>query len=126
MDFEKISWEINESIKRATGINAVFGEAVRQGNKIIIPVAKVKLRSCGGGGHGHKTSPEQTCKQDSGLSLGFGLSVNSKPIGFIEIKDDKTRFVHIIDKAGFLLAGLSILALSIWAFGKSPRPRVFI
>lgn len=127
MDVEKLSLEIIENIKKAAGVNAVFGEPIKAGNKLIIPVAKVKLGGGGGGGGGgHKPGSENPDKKRSGFGLGFGLAVKSRPIGYIEIKDDKVRFVHIIDKAGIVLAGLSVLALSIWALGKSPRPRIFI
>jgi hypothetical protein len=70
-----------------TGARLCYGKAVSAGGRTVIPVASV--RTVGGGGFGLST--------DEGQGGGGGGLLDARPVGFIELSADGTRFERIDD-----------------------------
>ena len=84
MDFQ----ELFRSLVNQAGAKTVYADPISSEGRTIVPVARVR---CGfGGGSGKKA------RQD-GEGGGGGGGFVSKPVGFIEISAQGTRFVPIID-----------------------------
>ncbi|MBC8152610.1 MAG: hypothetical protein H7Z72_06840 [Bacteroidetes bacterium] len=113
------------SLNQNASVKNVFGEPIRAGDKVIIPVAQVMLGM--GGGHGHSvqqgkkrlpTDPSQTVSSEKletpaeGAGGGGGMRVVAK--GVYEVTPRTTRFIPahdvkqllIVLAAGFLLGRL--------------------
>jgi hypothetical protein len=75
-------------IARLTGARLCFGSPVTANGRTVIPVASV--RSAGGGGFGN--SPAQ-----AGTGGGGGGMLQARPVGFIEMSSEGTRFQRIDD-----------------------------
>jgi len=93
----------------------VFGGAVERDGVTIVPVASVRFGLGGGGG-------EDREKHQDGAGAGAGGTVT--PMGYIELKDGRSRYVPLVHPArmaaltaGALLAGLVILRPVL-----APRP----
>jgi hypothetical protein len=76
------------------GARLCYGKPVKAGDRVVIPVARV--RSVGGFGLG------QGPAGDGGG--GGGGSIDAAPVGFIEITPEQSRFEPIPDPAGAALA----------------------
>jgi uncharacterized spore protein YtfJ len=76
------------------GARLCYGKPIKAGDRVVIPVARV--RSVGGFGLG------QGPAGDGGG--GGGGSIDAAPIGFIEIAPEQSRFEPIRDPAGAALA----------------------
>jgi uncharacterized spore protein YtfJ len=74
-------------LARMTGARLCYGKAVSAGGRTVIPVASV--RSVGGGGFGLSTG--------EGQGGGGGGLLDARPVGFIELGPDGTRFERIDD-----------------------------
>ena len=85
------------------GTQAVFGDAVRQGDRVVIPVARVRWAF--GVGEGSGPDPAGGGPQSTGSGGGGGVA--SDPVGYVEIGPSGASFVPIIPpypSAAFLLA----------------------
>jgi len=106
MDFQQIF----QSLVDQAGAKTVYAAPVSGEGRTIVPVARVR---CGfGGGFGRKAEEQQ---QDGGGGGGF----IAKPVGFIEISAEGTRFVRIVDPRDVALAVglgvcLGLLVGKIW------------
>ena len=108
---------------RMTGARLCFGRPVEHKGRTVIPVASV--RTAGGWGFGN--GPE-----DQGSGGGGGGALDARPVGFIEIGPDGTRFQRIDDGRTVLraLAGAALVgvianrALRGRKRPQLPRPRV--
>jgi uncharacterized spore protein YtfJ len=83
-------------LARLTGARLCFGDAVTDGGRTVIPVAS--LRTAGGGGFG--TGPLSS----PGQGGGGGGAIDARPVGFIEIGPEGTRFERIDDGRAALRA----------------------
>lgn len=83
-------------LARLGGAQLCYGEAVQQGDRTVIPVARVN--ASGGGGYGSGTGTAQ--EGGAGTGAGGGGTLDAGPIGFIEIGPQGTRFEAIPDRAG--------------------------
>jgi uncharacterized spore protein YtfJ len=79
-------------IAQAGGARLCFGKPVRQGEHVVIPVARVRV--IGGGGFG--SGPQET----EGSGGGGGGAADAAPVGFIEVGPAGARFEAIPDPAG--------------------------
>ena len=69
-----------------------YGEPVRQGDRTVIPVSRVRVS----GGWGFGQAPKLV-KDDYGRGGGGGGSLDAQPAGFIEIGPEGARFHEIAD-----------------------------
>ena len=91
MDFQ----ELFRSLVNQAGVKTVYGDPISGEGRTIVPAARVR---CGFGGGSGKKSGE---KGDGG---GGGGGFVSKPVGYIEVSAQGTRFVRIIDPRNVALA----------------------
>lgn len=71
----------------------VYGEPVREGDRTIIPVARVRVS----GGWGFGKGDREKGQVESGSGGGGGGSLDAMPAGFIEVAPDGARFHEIAD-----------------------------
>lgn len=97
--------EAIHSMVSQSSARTVYGEPITAEGNTIVPIAKVRYGF--GGGSGKKTGEEP------GEGGGGGGGAAARPIGYIEVSGEGTRFVPIIDlqsmvvaMAAGLLAGL--------------------
>ena len=114
--------EVIQEITDKSGVKAVFGEAYVKDRVTFIPVAKVSIHACGcdsdaqAGGKG-----EGVGKKKKGPCMGVG--VKTTPLGYIEVRQGRARFVKIADRGkllqrGLILGGLALFLLARLARGK--------
>jgi len=104
--FEKLAEKIGVTARAAT----IYGEAVEGDGVTVIPVAKARWGLGGGGGHRRHGANE-------GVGGGGGIIVN--PVGYIEIREGRSRFRPIWDPAkviGLAAAGGFLLLLAARSF----------
>lgn len=90
------------------GARLCYGEPVRAGDRVVIPVARV--RGAGGGGFGRKGGTDE---EDGG---GGGGVLEASPAGYLEITPEGTRYEPIPDPvytARAVGAGASGLAMLV-------------
>ena len=75
---------------RPPGARIVYGKPVRNGDVTVIPVAKVS----GGIGFGYGFG---TGAGEEGGGGGGGSGLNAKPVGYVEVTPQGTRFKRILD-----------------------------
>ena len=83
-------------LARMTGARLCFGDAVTNGGRTVIPVASLRTAGGGGFGSGPDSSP--------GQGGGGGGAIDARPVGFIEIGPEGTRFERIDDGRAALRA----------------------
>ena len=73
-----------------------YGEPVREGERTIIPVARVRVSGGWGSGRSTDASTEGDGASEQAGGGGGGF-VDGLPVGFIEVGPDGSRFVEIPD-----------------------------
>jgi uncharacterized spore protein YtfJ len=96
------------ALARLTGARLCFGRPVELESRTVIPVASV--RTAGGWGFGNQYDGSGS---GSGSGGGGGGALDARPVGFIEISAEGTRFQRIDDGRTALraLAAASLLTL---------------
>lgn len=108
---------LNEPLSAAGAVQRVFGAPVQNGERTIIPVARVSWGFGGGSGRGalRKMAEGQEEKHaPEGEGGGGGGGIQIKPIGVFEITPEETRFIAPVAPARILLAGGVGLLLGWW------------
>jgi uncharacterized spore protein YtfJ len=93
-----------DRLQGAASVSRAFGEPVRQGELVILPVASV--RGGGGGGDGGG----QSDGRGEGGGAGFGLRV--VPCGVFVIRGDRIRWQPAVDVNRVVLGG-QVVALAL-------------
>lgn len=88
-------WSVRKLVNSLAGAQMCFGEPVRAGDHVVLPIARV--RAMGGGGFGDGDSPADDGSRNTGSGGGGGGYVDAAPVGFIEIGPDGARFQPIPD-----------------------------
>ena len=91
MDFQ----ELFRSLVNQAGARTVYADPISSEGRTIVPVAKIR---CGFGGGSGKGPGEK------GEGGGGGGGFTAKPLGYIEVSAQGTRFVRIIDPRDVALA----------------------
>jgi uncharacterized spore protein YtfJ len=102
MQAENVFTKLADQFQPSSTIKVAYGEPIHMNGRAIVPVAKVWYGFGGGGGSGH--GPGERGEGEGG---GGGGGARVKPIGVIEITDDSTRFVPIVDVSRMALYGLA-------------------
>jgi len=121
-----------EDMLKKLNTNAVFGEPVREGETIVIPVASVTYGFGYGSGYGQApaaagaaegTEAEKGTEvaRGSGGGSGGGGGGAAKPLGFIRIKGDDVRYEPLMNPSAISLAGIGMVAWSIFWITKTVR-----
>jgi len=116
--------EAIQEITNKSGAKAVFGEAYVKDRVTFIPVAKVSIHACGCDRDpqaGGKSQAQGAGRKKKGPCL--GTAVKTIPLGYIEIRQGRARFVEIVDRgkllqAGLILGGVALFLLARLARGK--------
>lgn len=111
-----------EDMLKKLNSNAVFGEPVREGETVIIPVASVNYGFGYGGGSGRPsvpvdTSDEEAAPVEGGSGGGGGGAV--KPLGFIRIRGDDVQYEPMMHPQVISLAGIAMMAWLIFWLAKT-------
>jgi uncharacterized spore protein YtfJ len=85
------------ALARLTGARLCFGRPVEYDNRTVIPVASV--RTAGGWGFGNHSGGDGSVGAGAGAGAGGGGggALDARPVGFIEIGPEGTRFQRIDD-----------------------------
>lgn len=113
--------EMLRAIGESADVRAVFGEPTVSGDRVVIPVARVRHGGFSGLGNevprvlGHQCTPEcpPGCDEDGtgGAGTGFGYSVAAEPVGVIEVTADDVYWIPTLDVNR--LAVIKVIACSI-------------
>lgn len=104
-----IEGTIGRALGRASARN-VFGDPITQGERTVIPVARVSIGYGFGAGSGRSNDEEES---PTGSGGGGGGRVKETPIGYIEMTPGEVKFVPILDRSALLssLVPLAFLGL---------------
>lgn len=89
---------IIDRLRKATGVERVFGEPIERGGQTIVPVASVRAGGGGGGGGG---SDERT----TGSGEGGGFGAVSRAAGVYVITESNVKWKPAIDVTRLVVAG---------------------
>jgi uncharacterized spore protein YtfJ len=107
MKAEEVFESLLEKIQKQSGAKLVFGDPVEKADKIVIPVAKAMYGFGGGAGKFHTEGEgSEEGQNEKGAGMGGGLS--ARPVGVIEITEERTTFIPINDTSrliGIFLLG---------------------
>jgi uncharacterized spore protein YtfJ len=95
-------------------VRTVFGEPITQGERTVIPVARVTA-NYGFGAGGGEGEREDAPNHGSGGGGGGGGRIRAHPIGFIEMSNDSASFVPIVDR-GEIFSRLGTIAMIVALF----------
>ena len=105
------------------GVDAVFGEPIREGGVTVVPVADVRFAF--GYGHGSGRGPieaaeaEPTANEGSGGGSGAGGRASAR--GYIRISPDDVGFEPVLDVTRLALGGIAFAAWSIFWISRTMR-----
>src|SRR5450830_1922832 len=106
---------ILDRIRATARVELVYGEERKIGEKTIIPVAAVAYAFGGGGGGGAGSGPAHNGHSEDAAGVGGGGgggSVRVSPVGVLEVTEDQTRLVPILDWTRIITTGLT--AFGVW------------
>lgn len=107
----RIAERIAELVGGTAGASNVFGAAIEREGVTVVPVARTSWAFGGGGG-----------SDDTGSAgSGGGGGAKARPIGFIEIVGDHTRFRRIVDPATVAAVLIAALAFGFSLLRRSMR-----
>ncbi len=88
--------QILDRVKNTARVDVVYGEAREINGRTIIPVAVVGYVFLGGTGSGVNPSDDGSI-ENVGSGGGGGGAVRVQPVGILEVTEDETRFMPILD-----------------------------
>ncbi len=104
-------------MKAGADLKLVFGEAQVIEGKTIVPVASVAYAFGVGSGGGEGREGR------GGVGTGGGGAVRVKPLGVLEITDERTRFVPIVDATRLAMLGIGASVLIALFIARALRKR---
>ena len=114
--------QILDRVKNAARVELVYGESREIKGKTIVPVALVAYMFGGGAAAGVEPSGNGANEQVGGGSGGGG-SVRVQPVGVLEITEDETRLVPIIDWTRIITTGITFLGFWMLLRTLTRRPK---
>jgi uncharacterized spore protein YtfJ len=97
---EKLAHQLSSSISAQT----IYGTPVERDGVTVIPVAQARYGFGGGGGSGEN-------QEEGGNHVGGGAGVSLIPVGYIEIREGRTRFRRIYSTTVPLVAVSGLIAV---------------
>jgi uncharacterized spore protein YtfJ len=110
LDKNSIPNQILDRLKQSARVELAYGESRKVGEKTIIPIAMVSYLFGGGSGTGVGPSGHNGHSEGLGVGGGGGGGVRVQPVAVLEVTEDETRLMPIIDWAR--LATTAIIAIS--------------
>ena len=77
---------LGQQLSTTAAAQTVYGTPVEHEGLMVIPVARARYGFGGGGGGGTKAG------EAAGSGLGAGAGVSLTPVGYIELRDGRSRF----------------------------------
>jgi uncharacterized spore protein YtfJ len=77
---------LGQQLSSSTTAQAVYGTPVERDGITVIPVARARYGFGGGGGGGTKEG------EAAGSGMGAGAGVSLTPVGYIELREGRSRF----------------------------------
>jgi uncharacterized spore protein YtfJ len=113
-----------EKMVDGLGVNAVFGEPIREGGVTVVPVAEVRFAFGYGYGSGRGRGEDtegspSAAEEGSGGGSGAGGRASAK--GYVRISADEVRFEPVLDVTRLALAGIAFAAWSVFWIGRAMR-----
>ena len=106
--------EMLERIRATARVELVYGEERKVGDKTLIPIAAVAYTF--GAGAGSASAPASNGhdggEAPAGGGGGGGGAVRVQPVGVLEVDDDETRLVPVLDWTRIITTGLT--AFGVW------------
>jgi uncharacterized spore protein YtfJ len=100
-----------KDLQADASVDAVFGQPVTVGEKVVIPIARVMY----GFGLGFGESADQEAgESDGGAGAGGGGGMGARPLGVVEITPDCTRIEPYVNEQAVTLAGILFGAWTIF------------
>jgi uncharacterized spore protein YtfJ len=99
-----------EDMQAQASVDAVYGQPVTVGEKVVIPMASVAYGF--GLGFGEGTDP--AAGESGGAGGGEGGGMGARPLGVIEITPEHTRVEPYVNEQAVTLAGMVLGAWSIF------------
>src|SRR5215203_6087181 len=105
------------------GVDAVFGEPIKEGSVTVVPVAEVRFAfGYGyGSGRGRVEQAEVSPRTDEGSGGGSGAGGRASARGYIRISADEVRYDPVVDVIRLALAGIAFAAWSVFWIGRTIR-----
>ena len=100
-----------ERLQADATVDAVFGQPVETGDKMVIPIARVSYGFGFGFGEGVNQEAEE---KNLGTGGGGGGGVSASPLGLVEITPEQTRVEPIINEQTMGLAGIAFAAWTVF------------
>ncbi len=112
-----------EKMVDGLGVNAVFGEPIREGAVSVIPIAEVRFAfGYGyGSGRGRGEEAEGGPRTEEGSGGGSGAGGRATAKGYVRISADEVRFEPVLDVTRLALAGIAFAAWSVFWIGRTIR-----
>ena len=110
-----------EKIYRQADVSAAFGEPQTIGEKTIIPVARVAYGLGLGFGEGQKLAEEEGEVEPTDSGGGGGGSAMATPVAVVEVTDEGTKVVPIVDSTKLALAALFMAAWNLFWIARTVR-----
>lgn len=102
--------EMLERIRATARVELVYGEERKVGDKTLIPIAAVAYTFGAGAGGG--TAPATNGGEAPvGGGGGGGGAVRVQPVGVLEVEDDETRLVPILDWTRIITTGFTVFGV---------------
>jgi uncharacterized spore protein YtfJ len=111
---DRLVERLAERIGARTGVQAVFGEPIRSGDTVVVPVARVRWGVGGGGGWSDA---------ENASGSGGGGGVVSDPVGYVVISGDGAEYRPISRPWTSPVFVLSAAAAVAMVLGSLPRLR---
>jgi uncharacterized spore protein YtfJ len=102
--------EMLERIRATARVELVYGEERKVGDKTLIPIAAVAY-TFGAGAGGGTTPATNGGEAPVGGGGGGGGAVRVQPVGVLEVEDDETRLVPILDWTRIITTGFTVFGV---------------
>jgi uncharacterized spore protein YtfJ len=110
-----------ERIYQRADVKAAFGEPQTIGDRTIIPVARVSYALGLGFGKGERPAEQADEVEASGAGAGGGGGGMATPIAVLEVTDEDTKVIPIVDSTRLALAGILMAAWNIFWIARTIR-----
>ncbi|HET6457208.1 MAG TPA: spore germination protein GerW family protein [Armatimonadota bacterium] len=122
MAIDEMLKNISDRIGSVATVNTAFGEARVLDHRALIPVALVMGGFGGGGGEGKMAAGEDGQPQEgSGGGGGGGFAI--RPLAVLEVTDQQTRIIPILDLTKIILASLGLIGGTLFMFARRKSKR---
>jgi uncharacterized spore protein YtfJ len=110
LDRTSVPNQILDRLKKSARVELAYGESRVVGDKTIIPVALVSYVFGGGSGSGVGPSGHNGHSEGVGIGGGGGGGVRVQPVAVIEVTEDNTRLMPIIDWSRLATTAIAAVA----------------